>query len=109
MWHTLSAIQASLLHPHPLAVADTLRCKLAKASLRGEGQGEGRDLHSCPRASHPVPLPYGAAMALVFTQAMPKAAKLFRAASSEPAISMARQASSKITALKPLFRASSAV
>ncbi len=32
----------SLLHPHPLADADTLRCKLAKASLRGEGQDEGR-------------------------------------------------------------------
>ncbi len=27
------------LHPHPLADADTLRCKLAKASLRGEVQG----------------------------------------------------------------------
>ena len=31
------------LRPHPLADADTLRRKLAKASLRGEGQGEGRD------------------------------------------------------------------
>jgi len=30
------------LHPHPLADAATLRCKLAKASLRGEGWGEGR-------------------------------------------------------------------
>ena len=38
-----SAIQGFLLHPHPLADADTLRCKLAKASLRGEGQDEGRD------------------------------------------------------------------
>ena len=28
-------------HPHPLADADTQRGKLAKASLRGEGQGEG--------------------------------------------------------------------
>ena len=34
--------RASPLHPHPLADADTLRCKLAKASLLGEGQGEGR-------------------------------------------------------------------
>ena len=33
---------ASLLHPHPPADADMLRCKLAKASLRGEGQDEGR-------------------------------------------------------------------
>ena len=39
--HARSAIQASLLHPHPLADADTLICKLAKASLRGEGQDEG--------------------------------------------------------------------
>ncbi len=31
-----------LLHPHSLADADTLRRKLAKASLRGEGQDEGR-------------------------------------------------------------------
>ena len=29
------------LQPHPLADAATLRCKLAKASLRGEGQDEG--------------------------------------------------------------------
>jgi len=36
-----SAIQASPLYLHPLADADTLRCKLAKASLLGEGQGEG--------------------------------------------------------------------
>jgi hypothetical protein len=35
-------IQGSPLHLHPLADADTLRRKLAKASLRGEGQGEGR-------------------------------------------------------------------
>ncbi len=27
--------------PHPLADADNLSCKLAKASLPGEGQGEG--------------------------------------------------------------------
>ncbi len=40
-------ILASPLHPHPLADADTLRCKLAKASLRGEGQGEGRELRVC--------------------------------------------------------------
>jgi hypothetical protein len=33
---------SSPLHPHPLANAGTLNCKLAKASLRGEGQGEGR-------------------------------------------------------------------
>ena len=32
----------SLLLPHPLTDADTLRRKLAKASLRGEGQDEGR-------------------------------------------------------------------
>ena len=30
------------LQLHPLADAATLRCKLAKASLRGEGWGEGR-------------------------------------------------------------------
>ena len=30
------------LQPHPLADAATLRCRLAKASLRGEGWGEGR-------------------------------------------------------------------
>jgi hypothetical protein len=30
------------LQPHPLADAATLRCKLARASLRGEGWGEGR-------------------------------------------------------------------
>ena len=28
-------------HPHPQADAGTLSCKLAKASLRGEGWGEG--------------------------------------------------------------------
>ena len=39
-------IQGSLLQPHPLADAATLRCKLAKASLRGEGQGEGSDARS---------------------------------------------------------------
>ena len=38
----------SLLHPHPLADADTLRGKLAGASLRGEGQDEGSGL----RAGH---------------------------------------------------------
>ena len=32
----------SPLQLHPLADAATLRSKLAKASLRGEGQGEGR-------------------------------------------------------------------
>ena len=37
----------SPLHLHPLADADTLRRKLAKASLRGEGQGEGSELSSC--------------------------------------------------------------
>ena len=41
-----SVVQASLLHPHPLADADTLRCKLAKASLRGEGQDEGSERSS---------------------------------------------------------------
>jgi len=40
--HALSVIQASLLQPYPLADAATLRCKLAKASLPGEGQDEGR-------------------------------------------------------------------
>ena len=34
----------SLLRPHPLADADTLKCKLAKASLLGEGQDEGSEL-----------------------------------------------------------------
>ena len=29
------------LQPHPLADAATLRCKLAKASLRKEGWGKG--------------------------------------------------------------------
>jgi tRNA modification GTPase len=43
VWHAPSAIQASPLHLHPLADADTLRCKLAKASLQGEGQGEGNE------------------------------------------------------------------
>ncbi len=28
-------------HPHPLADAESLKCKLAEASLRGEGQDEG--------------------------------------------------------------------
>ena len=28
-------------HPHPQADADTGSCRLAKASLRGEGWGEG--------------------------------------------------------------------
>jgi hypothetical protein len=37
-----ATIQGSLLQPHPLADAATLRCKLAKASLLGEGQDEGR-------------------------------------------------------------------
>ena len=32
----------SLYQPHPLADAAMLRCKLAKASLLGEGSGEGR-------------------------------------------------------------------
>ncbi len=31
----------TLSHPHPLADADTLSCKHAKASLRGERQSEG--------------------------------------------------------------------
>ena len=44
MLHAPSAILGSPLHPHPLADADTLRCKLAKASLLGEGQGEGREV-----------------------------------------------------------------
>jgi len=34
-------VQASLLLPHPLADAVILGCKLAKASLLGEGQVEG--------------------------------------------------------------------
>ena len=42
----LRIVQASLLQPHPLADAATLRRKLAKASLRGEGQDEGRNLRS---------------------------------------------------------------
>ena len=39
--YPLRVIRGSLLHPHPLADADTSRCKPAKASLRGEGQDEG--------------------------------------------------------------------
>jgi hypothetical protein len=31
----------SFSHPHPLADAGTLSCKLAEASLLGEGQDEG--------------------------------------------------------------------
>ncbi len=42
----LRIFRASLLQPHPLADAATLRRKLAKASLRGEGQDEGRNLRS---------------------------------------------------------------
>ena len=44
--HARSPVQASLLHPHPLADADTLRCKLAKASLQGEGQDEGSEFRA---------------------------------------------------------------
>jgi hypothetical protein len=46
------------LHLHPLADADTLRCKLARASLRGEGQAEGSDARSAHR---PLQLPLLAA------------------------------------------------
>ena len=35
------AAARSLSHPHPLADADTLSCKHAKACLLGEGWGEG--------------------------------------------------------------------
>jgi hypothetical protein len=45
---SLRTIQGSLLQLHPLADAATQRCKLAKASLRGEGQGEGRFAHYWP-------------------------------------------------------------
>ena len=47
-------IQASLPRPHPLADADTLSCKLAKASLRGEGGGEGQipSVHRAMRCPH---------------------------------------------------------
>jgi len=41
-------ILASPLQPHLLADAATLRCKLAKASLRGEEQGEGRKVRVWP-------------------------------------------------------------
>ena len=34
-----SVILGSLLRPHPLADADTLRCKLAKASFAGRRTG----------------------------------------------------------------------
>jgi hypothetical protein len=44
-------VQAFPLQPHLLADAATLRCKLAKASMRGEGQGEGYDRHSFRRAA----------------------------------------------------------
>ena len=55
-------ILASPLHPHPLADADTLRCKLALASLRGEGQGEGRELRSLlDTDTHAPPLAPGIA------------------------------------------------
>ena len=37
----LESVQRSFSQPHPLADAATLRCKLAKASLPGEGQDEG--------------------------------------------------------------------
>ncbi len=33
--------QRPFSQPHPLADAATLKCKLAKESLRGEGQDEG--------------------------------------------------------------------
>ena len=39
----MPVVRATPLQPHPLADAATRRCKLAKASLRGEGQGEGSD------------------------------------------------------------------
>ena len=45
---SLQVVQGSLLQPHPLADAAALRCKLAKAGLRGEGQDEGRELYSLP-------------------------------------------------------------
>ncbi len=48
--HALTAILGSLLHPHPLADADTPRCKLAKASLLGEGHDEGRKPANAARA-----------------------------------------------------------
>ena len=62
----LRIVQGSLLHPHPLADADTLRFKLAKASLRGEGQDEGSEFRSwqagatakayaCANATRPIP------------------------------------------------------
>jgi hypothetical protein len=47
--------QRSFSHPHPLADADTLSCKLAKASLRGEGQDEGVLILS-NQSQHPSPL-----------------------------------------------------
>ena len=49
--HAPSAIQGSLLPPHPLADAVTLRGKLAEASLLGEGQDEGRNRRSFRRAA----------------------------------------------------------
>jgi hypothetical protein len=45
----LRIVQGSLLQPHPLADAATLRRKLAKASLRGEGQDEGVRRLLCSR------------------------------------------------------------
>ncbi len=63
----LRRIQASLLQPHPLADAATLRRKLAKASLRGEGQDEGRFARSLRRPLHnPAPKPSSLAMTAGF-------------------------------------------
>jgi hypothetical protein len=57
-------IANSLSHLHPLADADTLSGKLAKASLRGEGWGDGV-FELCERSSqgiryHFEPVPAGA-------------------------------------------------
>ena len=56
----MSAQHRSLSQPHPLADAATLRRKLAKASLRGEGQDEGVFLLRREKVPpHPSPLPEG--------------------------------------------------
>ncbi len=48
-------IQASLLHLHPLADADTQDGKLAKASLLGEGQDDGSELRAYNGGANRLP------------------------------------------------------
>ncbi len=57
--HAPSDVQASPLQPHPLADAVTPRGKLAKASLLGEGQGEGSNRRYAGAAAKLSPAIHG--------------------------------------------------